>query len=128
MTITAFYPILYAKDADAALKRYTEELGFVHKHTVNLGYLKSYILEHDGYHVDIATTEREAFQMPDGYYAMRVNVREFDEALAYYQALGYHTVMPPVHTESADLVLLVNQDSDRIFLYHHIRKEERGEV
>lgn len=78
MTITAYYPVIYVNDMDAALKQYIEDLGFKKRHVVDSGFFKEVVLVNGNYRVDLVTTTREEYKRPEGYYAMRVNVREFD--------------------------------------------------
>jgi hypothetical protein len=82
-------------------------------------------LVNGNYHVDLASTNRNVFNRPEGFYAMRVNVREFDEALKYYEALGYKQLRENVHGATCCHTVLENAEGDRIFLFHHIRKEEK---
>ncbi len=124
MTITAYYPIIYVNDMDAALKQYTEELGFEKKHVINGPYFKEVVLANGNYRIDLTTTSADEYKSRDGFYAMRVNVREFDEALQYYKGLGYQPAYEPVHTPHCDLVELKKEGADSIFLFHHIRKDE----
>ena len=125
MTITAYYPIIYVNDMDAALKQYTEELGFEKKHAIEIQFLKEVVLANGNYRIDLLTALEDGFKAREGFYAMRVNVREFDEALQYYKGLGYQPAYEPVRTPHCDLVALEKEGADRIFLFHHIRKEER---
>ncbi len=125
MTITAYYPIIYVNDMDAALKQYTEELGFEKKHVIEEPYVKEVVLVNGDYRIDLMTALVDVFKAREGFYAMRVNVREFDEALQYYKGLGYQPAYEPVRTPHCDLVALEKEGADRIFLFHHIRKEDR---
>jgi hypothetical protein len=110
---------------NVTLHRFTEDLGFERKHTVNNDVLRLHVLELNGQRVDLFTSEHEGFKdVKEGIFAMRVNVREFDEALSYYLNLGYQMHYQPMHTESCDFVRLTNADGDCIFLFHHIRKGE----
>lgn len=122
MKITAYYPVLFAKDLNAALKRY-EELGFQRLHTLDDGWVKLHVLKINGDRVDLFTSDLPELQMKDGFYAMRVNVREFEEGLAYYQEQGYKITMGPASAPSMQLAVLENDDEDRIFLFHHIKKQ-----
>ncbi len=126
MTITAFYPILYKNDVDAACKQYTEELGFKILHKLEDEDMKSYVLEINGYRIEIIHLAIPAFKdKPDGYLAMRVNVREMDEAIAYYQAHGYAEIGALKEDKSHSFTALANKDGDIVFLSHHFREDER---
>ena len=122
MKITAYYPVLFANDLNAAMQQY-EKLGFKHLHTLDDGWVKLHILEINGDRIDIFTSELPELQMKDGFYAMRVNVREFEEGLAFYQEQGYKILMGPASAPSMQLAVLANDDGNRIFLFHHIKKQ-----
>ncbi len=61
MTITAYYPIYMRRDIEAALKQYTEELGFELLHTVEDGVVKAYVLGLGSYSVRIAWISSSVF-------------------------------------------------------------------
>ena len=128
MTVTAYYPVIYVNDLEKSLKQYTEDLGFEKRHSVDIGFLKEIVLANGNYRIDLVTTSLDEFKHPDGYYAMRVNVREFDEALNYYESKGYKQMRETVHGVACCHTVLENTDGDRIFLFHHIRKEDRKEA
>ncbi len=126
MNITAYYPVIFTKDIDSALKSYTEDLGFTKLHSFENDIHTFYVLELNGSRVDIFTSDNEIFKdASEGFFAMRVNVRDFDEGLNYYQEQGYKIVNGPVHIEFTDFAILTRGQKDSIFLYHHIRKEDR---
>jgi len=127
MTITAYYPIIYVNDLDAALKQYKEELGFEKKHLIEDGFVREAVLVNGDYRIDLVTSIVDEFKSREGFYAMRVNVREFDEALQYYKGLGYEPAYEPVHGTYCDFVALEKKGADRIFLFHHIRKEKKDD-
>jgi hypothetical protein len=54
---------------------------------------------------------------------MRVNVREFDEAIAYYEKKGYKMQREPFRGTSAIHTVLMNDEGERLFVFHHIRKD-----
>ena len=125
MTITAYYPILYRNDLDAAYKQYTEELGFKVCHKLKDDEMRGYVLEINGYRMEIIHLELPQFKdRPDGYLAMRVNVREMDEALDYYQSHGYDFMEGIFRDESHSFAPLINKNGDIVFLSHHFRDDE----
>lgn len=123
MTITAYYPVFFAKDLDEALKRY-EALGFQRLHTQDNYAIKTHVLEINENRIDVFSSKSDALQAEDGFYSMRVNVREFDEGLAYYRGLGYEILMGPFDSPSAKLAILADGKGNRVFLFQHHRKEE----
>ena len=126
MDITACYPEIFVKDIDAALKRYTEELGFQRLHSIDDGFVKLHVLDLNGCRVDIFTSDDPNIRMEqEGFYAMRVNVRDFDEGVAYYEAQDYRITLGPASTPFMKLAVLEKETGERIFLFHHIRKQEQ---
>ena len=121
MTITGCYPVFYANDLDKTLAWY-EEQGFRSIHAFEAGSMKYRVLEINGCRLDVFSNVLH--QTEDGFFGMRVNVREFEEGMAYYQGCGYdQVVMEPVHTPSSVHVCLMNKKGDRILLFYHIRKQ-----
>lgn len=126
MTVTSYYPMIFTKDLDAALKEYTEVLGFERKHTVENEILKYHVLDLNGNRVDIFTSENEAIKNSrEGFYGMRVNAHEFEEGLEFYKQKGFKVINGPMYGRDCDIATLVNDAGSIVFLYHHIRKEER---
>ena len=123
MKISSYYPEFYYNDLDAALKSYTEDLGFKCLHCLDDGWVKLYVLELNGYRVDIFTSDREELQMKDGYYGMHINVDDFEEGMKYYGDRGYKVELGPTESPSVKIAVLINDDGDRLFLYKHIKKE-----
>ena len=124
MTVTSFFPILLKRDLDAALKEY-EELGFVRKHTTENFALKSHVMELNGNCVEIFTSDQKMFDMPDGFYGMRINVRNFEEGVEYFGKKGYKLFSGPIETESARIGILADDEGRKIFLYKHFGSDEQ---
>ena len=123
MKITACYPEIFVKDIDAALKRYTQELGFKCLHTIDDGFVKLHVLELNGCRVDLFTSDDQGIRLAqDGFYAMRVNVDDFDEGVSYYQSHGYRITLGPASTPFMKLAVMEKETGERIFLFHHIKK------
>ena len=124
MKITAFFPVILVRDLEAGLKEY-EAMGFERKHTTENFAMKSYVLELNGNRVEIFTSQMDMFNMPDGYYGMRINVRDFEEGVNFFGTKGYKLFMGPFENEYARVGTLSDADGRKIFLYKHFRKEER---
>ena len=126
MEITAFYPVIQCKDLEAALKAY-EAMGFERKHTIENFALKTHVLELNGNRVDIFSfkTEMEMFDMSDGFYCMRVNVRDFEKGVEFCEARGYKLLMDPFENDFMRGGILGDKEGRKIFLYNHFREEER---
>lgn len=123
MTITAYFPVIFCDDLEASLKKY-EAMGFERLHTTENFAMKSYVLEINGNRIEIFHSDMDMFKMDEGYYGMRVNVREFDEGLAYYENEGYKMIMGPFENDYAKVAILEDDKKRHIFLYYHKRKSE----
>ena len=120
MKVSDFYPIFYAEDHEAGIRRFTEDLGFTVKHRPQIEFLDYAVLENDKKRrVDVVCSHFPADSFKDGYLGMRVNVDDFDEAVSYFEALGY-SIFGTVHeTESAMNALLTKGDGTYMVLFHH---------
>ncbi len=56
VNVTSYYPVFYAEDLEAEVKRYTEDLGFTIKHKTEVKDLQYYILENNGNRIDLVHT------------------------------------------------------------------------
>lgn len=120
MTITGYNPVFYTNDLDSTLNMY-KELGFTQKHSFEEGEMKYRVLEINGCRVDVFSNKLH--QTEDGFFGMRVNVREFDEAVEYYKDHGYdQVVMETVHTPSSVHICLMNNRNERVLIFYHISK------
>ena len=117
MRITSFYPMIVTKDAES-IKHLFEEMGFEVRHdvlgTTETDYRLIVMRDEDKHRVDIAEAETEKGQV-----LIRMNVDDFDEAVSYFEALGY-SIFGTVHeTESAMNALLTKGDGTYMVLFHH---------
>ncbi len=122
MKITAFNPLILTKDAEATVKL-MEELGFERQHTksgIN-GHVTSYDLKDaNGFRVDVAQTEA----LPQDMTAIRINVRDFDEAYEFLTARGFKNAQGDKVTDtgSSKATLMVSPSGFAINLVEHITK------
>lgn len=122
MKITAFNPLILTKDAEATVKL-MEELGFERQHTksgIN-GHVTSYDLKDaNGFRVDVAQTEA----LPQDMTAIRINVRDFDEAYEFLTARGFKNAQGDKVTDtgSSKATLLISPSGFAINLVEHITK------
>ena len=123
MKVSDFYPIFYAEDIEAGIRRFTEDLGFTVKHRPQIEFLEYAVLENDNKRrVDVVCSHFPADSFKDGYLGMRVNVDDFDEGVAYFKALGY-SIFGTVHeTESAIHALLTKGDGTYMVIFHHKKR------
>lgn len=122
MKITAFNPLILTKDAETAVKLF-EELGFERLHTktgIN-EHVTSYDLKDaNGFRVDVAQTDA----MPQDMTAIRMNVRDFDEAYEFLVERGFKNAQGDKVTDtgSSKATLMVSPSGFAISLAEHITK------
>ncbi|MBQ9414196.1 MAG: hypothetical protein IJU16_03610 [Clostridia bacterium] len=120
MKVTDCYPIFYADDMEAQIKHFTEDLGFSVKHRPQIECLDYAILENENHRrVDIVRSYFPADSFKDGFLGMRVNVDNYEEGLAYYQARGYAVFGTAHETASSITALLTNGDGSYLVLFQH---------
>lgn len=123
MKITAFNPLIVSPKA-AEVIELMEAMGFEHAHTktgINED-ITSVDLKHpDGFRVDVAQVD----QMSQDITAIRMNVRDFDEAYAFLTAHGFKNVQGDKVTDtgSSKVTLMVSPSGFGISLAEHIRKD-----
>ena len=120
MNVTDYYPIIYAEDFEAEIKRFSDDFGFTVKHRPKIEYLDYAVLENGNKRrVDIVRSHFPADSFKDGFLGMRVNVEDFEEGVSYFGALGY-SVFGTVHnTDSCITALLTKGDGTYIVLFQH---------
>ena len=124
MKITAFNPLIVSKDAKAITEIF-EALGFEHAHkkTGINDDVTSFDMKHpDGFRVDVAQVD----QMPQDMAAIRMNVRDFDEAYEFLTARGFKNAQggKVTDTGTSKATLMVSPSGFAISLAEHIRKDE----
>ncbi len=123
MKVTDYYPIFYANDVEAEVKRYTETLGFSVKHRPAIEYLDYVVLENDkGRRVDIVCSHFPSDSFKEGFLAMRVNVDDFDEGVSFFESQGYEMFGTSHETGSSVCAMLVKGDGSRLVLFRHKAK------
>ena len=121
MKITAFNPIIVTPNAADAVALF-EELGFERRHTKEgiEGNVTSYDLKYGDFRVNVA----QADNMPQDLTAIRMNVRDFDEAYDFLTSKGFVNPQGDRITEtgSSKSALLISPSGFAISLSYHIRK------
>ncbi len=123
MKITAFNPIIITPNA-AEIVDLFEELGFERRHTKKgiQGDVTSYDLKYDDkFRVNVA----QADTMPQDLTAVRVSVRDFDEAYNLLTSKGFVNPQGDViaETPTSKSALLISPSGFAISLSYHIRKQ-----
>ena len=88
MKVTSYYPEIFAKDIDKAVDSYVNDLGFTVKHRQTNGDSRYIILKNE-YGDRVALVSFPDDSIPDGIYAMRMNVRDINECIEYFLVRGY---------------------------------------
>ncbi|MCR4645652.1 MAG: hypothetical protein K5695_09630 [Oscillospiraceae bacterium] len=123
MKITAFNPLICSPDAKAVTEVF-EALGFEHAHKktgINDADITSFDMKHpDGFRVDVA----QVAQMPQDMTAIRMNVRDFNEAYEFLIAQGFKNAQGDKVTDtgSSKATLMVSPSGFAISLAEHIKK------
>ena len=124
MKITAFNPLIVSPKA-AEVIELMEALGFERAHTktgINEN-ITSVDLKHpDGFRVDVAQVD----QMPQDMTAIRMNVRDFDEAYEFLISRGFVNADGDkiTNTGTSKATLMVSPSGFGISLAEHIKKEQ----
>ena len=123
MKITAFNPFILSPNAEEVVALF-EELGFESAHTMDVidGRVINYDLKlGEDFRVDVAQSDK----MPQDLTAIRMNVRDFDEAYDFLVSKGFKNVQGDKFTEtdSAKSTLMISPSGFAINLSYHIRKQ-----
>lgn len=122
MKVTDCYPIFYSVDMEAALKHFTEDLGFSVRHRPRIEMLDYAVLENENHRrVDLVCSYFPADSFKEGFLGMRVNVDDFDEGVAYFKSRGYDIFGTAHETDSFVTALLTNGDGTYLVLFRHKR-------
>lgn len=121
--ITAFNPLIVSTHADEIVALF-EELGFEHAHTKEGidGYVTNYDLKYgEDFRVDVAQNE----VVPRDLTAIRMNVRDFDEAYDLLLSKGFKNAQGDMITETSSTrsALMISPSGFAISLSYHIRKQ-----
>ena len=123
MQITAFNPIILTKNAAEAVALF-EELGFAQAHTKTLAEkgITSFDLKYgEDFRVDVSQVD----SLPQYLTAIRMNVRDFDEAYDFLVSKGFTNAGggdKVTDTGSSKAALMVSPTGFAISLSQHIRK------
>lgn len=128
MTITSFNPMIVTKDAEAAIALF-EALGFERRHMktgINDEDISSVRMRYENedgkvFHVDIAQAPT-----PRDMTAIRMNIRDFDEAYKLLEAKGFKNAQGERITEtgSSKSTMMISPSGFPINITEHIRKPE----
>ena len=123
MIISAFNPLICTPNAQGVTELF-EALGFEHAHKktgINDEDITNFDMKHpDGFRVDVAQVDK----MPQDMTAIRMTVRDFDEAYEFLTARGFKNAQGDKVTEtgSSRSTLMVSPSGFAISLSQHIKK------
>lgn len=126
MKITSFNSIIVTSQAEETIKLF-EELGFERRHKkegINDADITSVDMKDaNGFRVNVVHSERTAQDLT----AIRMNVRDFDEAYEFLTARGFKNAQGDKVTDtgSSKATLMVSPSGFAINLVEHIRKEDK---
>jgi len=128
MKITTFNPAIITSDAESVIKLF-EELGFERRHTKtgindeDITSVRMRYTNEDGkvFHVDITQAP-----VPQDITAIRMNVRDFDEAYKMLEEKGFKNAQGDriTHTGSSIATMMVSPTGFAINVGEHIRDHE----
>ena len=128
MTITTFNPAIVTKDPESVVALF-EALGFEKRHTktgINDSDISNVRMRYTGedgkiFHVDVAKAS-----VPQDITAIRMNVRDFEEAKKMLEEKGFKNAQGDkvTHTPSSVATMMVSPSGFAINLGEHLRKED----
>lgn len=122
MKITAFYPTIATNNTEKVIKD-MEKLGFRIIHRRFDLFEKGdteYVLEtENGQRMDVVSCP----EIEENFYAIRVNVDDFDEAMKIYAEEGYTVFKGPSILPDSKNVTLFAPDKLPVLLMQHIKKD-----
>ena len=128
MTITTFNPAIVTKDAESVAALF-EALGFERRHTktgINDSDISNIRMRYTGedgkiFHVDVASAP-----VPQDITAIRMNVRDFEEAKKMLEEKGFKNAQGDkvTKTPSSVATMMVSPSGFAINLGEHIREHE----
>jgi hypothetical protein len=128
MTITTFNPAIITKDAESVIKLF-EELGFERRHTktgindTDITSVRMRYTNEDGkvFHVDVTQAP-----VPQDITAIRMNVRDFEEAYKFLEEKGFKNAQGDkvTNTPSSVATMMVYPSGFAINVGEHISEHE----
>lgn len=121
MKVKTFYPVIVSVDFDGTVKE-METFGFApHHEKRSVGETKndSFVLKNEeGHRVDVVSTKA----IPRSFVGIRVNVEDYEAAVAELEALGYQNRRPGgVETSSSKSTMMVSPQGIFYLICEHIK-------
>ena len=120
MKVTDYYPIIYAEDLEAEIRRFEEDFGFSVIHRPQIEMLDYVTMENENRRrVDLVCSHFPADSFKNGFLGMRVNVDDYDEGVSYFAKQGYEVFGTSHETKSCITALLSKGDGTYIVIFQH---------
>ena len=118
--VSSFYPVFSARDPESCAKFFQETMNMEIRHHFSDALLEYYVLEDaNGNHLDVVKLESAE---KAGLYGMRMNVSDFDAAIAGLEAKGFQMFAGPIDFPKFVYALMTNPDlpnNPRCLVFHH---------
>lgn len=129
MTVTSYFPEIFVKDIEKATESYVNDLGFTIKHRHVNGETKYYILKNEfGDRVALVSFPDDS--IPEGFYAMRMNVWDINECIEYFLVRGYRNPGSVLRGGRADIhgharyEMMVSPEGVRVDIVEHQKDDK----
>lgn len=129
MKVTSFFPEIFVKDIEKATESYVKDFGFSVRHRHANGD-STYVLLKNEYGDRAALVSFPDDSIPEGVYAMRMNVSDIDEGVEYFLLRGYRNPESTLRGGKKDIhgkaryEMLVSPEGVLIDLVEHLKDEE----
>lgn len=121
MKVKTFYPVIISTDFDGTIKA-LETFGFAphhEKHDVSATHNDNFVLKNEeGHRVDVVSTKA----VPRSFVGIRVNVEDYEAAVAELEAQGYQNRRPGgVETSSSKSTMMVSPQGIFYLICEHVK-------
>lgn len=129
MKVTSYFPEIFVKDIEKAADSYVNDLGFTVKHR-HVNGDTSYVTLKNEYGDRIALVSFPDDTIPEGIYAMRMNVSDIDECIEYFLVRGYRNPGSTLRGGREDIhgkaryEMMVSPEGVRVDIVEHIKDED----
>ena len=129
LKVTSYYPEIFVKNIEKATESYVNDLGFsvTHKHVNGES---TYVMLKNEYGDRIALISFPDDSVPEGIYAIRMNVSNINEGVEYFLVRGYRNPGSTLRGGEKDIhgkaryEMMVSPDGVRVDVVEHIKDED----
>ena len=129
MKVTSYYPEIFTKDIDKTVDSYVNDLGFSVKHR-QLNDNSTYIILQNEHGDRVALISFPDSDLDEGFYAMRMNVSDINEAIEYFLVRGYRNPGSTARGGRHDIhgngryEIMISPEGVRVDIVKHLKTEE----